>query len=294
MVVSASAASADVSERIRVSTLGGPMTQGLPASVRLWVTSPPSYNRTTFTGTSGRWVGPRYAATGNGAVGGDTSITWSLRITQAKDAVAAANAALQNNWPMDLRGGLSVPHVVGTRTVGTFLGHYRLTHAPGGDSIAAYELGVAFAVAPRVFVQLRFEVPDPVSDDAGTAGKYVVNGLLASVWNRGQALWTMSALELHGALPPSRVSAKAVAGGRTVRGVVADAFTHPVGRAKVVLQRFTGGGWRKVASTRTNAGGVYIIRGITTRGRYRAVATLGAAAVRSAAVLAGAGTRGTT
>jgi hypothetical protein len=139
-----------------------------------------------------------------------------------------------------------------------------------------------------VFVELRYELPAPLSDVAGAAGTYVVNGLPASVWNRGQALWVMSSVELHGALPPSRVSAKVTSSGRTVRGTVADTFAHPVQRAKVSLQRFTGRGWRKVASTRTNARGVYILRGISRRSRYRTVAALGATgAVRSTVVVAG-------
>jgi hypothetical protein len=206
VLASASSAIADVSERVRVSTAGGQLTRTLPPTVRLWVNSPPGYSRVSSDATGGRWVGPRYAATGDGSVGGETSITWSLKFAQAKDAVAAATSALQHDWPIDLRGGISVPHIVGKRTIGTILGHYRLTQPPGADA-AAYELAVAFAVAPGVFAQLRFEFPDPVSDDAGAAGKYVVNGLLASVWNRGRALWTMTAVELHGALPPARVTA---------------------------------------------------------------------------------------
>jgi hypothetical protein len=290
LLVSASAAAAQVSERIRVSTAGGQLTQRLPAGLRLWVTSPPTYNRAAFDGNNGRWVGPRFVATGDNSVGGETSIAWSLRFVQARDAVAAATAAVQRDWPVDLRGGLSVPHVVGRRTVGTILGHYRLIHPAAADA-AAYELGIAFAVAPGVFAQLRFDFPLPATESAGAAGLYTVNGLPASVWNRGQALWAMTGVELHGALPPARVSANVSAAGVAVRGVVADVFKHPVARARVALQRFSGGSWRRVASTRTNVSGVYALRGIAPRGRYRAVPSVGSASVRSAPVVAGRGTR---
>jgi len=286
LATAAVAAPAQVTERVRVASAGGQLTKGFPAGVFVWIVSPPAYARASLAGDGGRWVGPRYAATGDGTVGGDTSISWSLRFAQAKDAVAAANSSLAKGWPVDLRGGISVPHVIGGRTVGTILGHYVLT-APPGDRPAAYELAVAFAVGPGVFALLRYELPDPVSDDAGAAGSYVVNGLPASVWNRGQALWAMTSLELHGTLPPTRVSARVAPDGRVVRGTVGDAFRHPVVRARVALQRLTGSAWRTVASTRTDKHGVYALRGIATRGRYRTVATLGSAAVRSSSVVAG-------
>ena len=281
-----SAAPAQVTERIRVATAGGQLTQSFPPAVWLFLGSPPSYSRASFDGTSGRWVGPHYAATVDGSVGGETSISWSLRFAEAKDAVAASQSLLQHGWPVDIKGNVSIPHVIGNRTVGTILGYYVLTH-PAGAGASAYEAGLAFAVGPRVFALLHLDLPDPLSDDAGGAGTFLVNGLLPSVWNRGQAFWVLTGLELHGALPPTRVSAVVVADGRTVLGTVADAFQHPVVRASVALQRASGAGWHTVATTKTNSQGRYVLRGIARRGRYRAVATLGAAAVRSSAIVAG-------
>ena len=125
------------------------------------------------------------------------------------------------------------------------------------------------------------------SDDAGAAGTYFVKGVPASIWNRGQAFWVLTGIELRGPLPPTRVSAEVAGGGRVVRGQVTDAFRHPVPRAQVRLQRRAGSAWRTVASTRSGPNGAYVLRGIATRGRYRSVATAGSAAVRSSAIVAG-------
>jgi hypothetical protein len=285
VLATAASASGQVVERIHVSAAGGQLTKGIPAAVSLSIGSPPSYTRGTLNGDSGRWTGPRYAASGNGSMGGQTSMSWGLTFAQEHDAVAAAQSIPKHGWPVDLKGAVSVPHLIGKRTVGTILGAYVLTH-PTTAGAAGYEAGVAFAVAPRIFALLHLDIPT-ASENAGAAGTFVVNGIPLSLWNRGQALWVITGLELHGALPPTRVSARVAPDGRIVRGIVADAFRHPVVRAKVALQRESGGAWRTVASTRTDIHGAYVLRGISTRGRYRTVATLGTAAVRSNAVLAG-------
>jgi hypothetical protein len=286
VLATAAAASGQVVERIHVAAAGGQLTKDIPAAVSLAIGSPPSYTRATLNGDSGRWTGPRYAASGNGSVGGQTSISWSLTFGQEHDAVAAAQSIPKHGWPVDLKGAVSVPHLIGKRTVGTILGSYVLTH-PTSAGAAGYEGGVAFAVAPRIFALLHLDIATPASENAGAAGTFLVNGIPLSLWNRGQALWVITGLELHGALPPTRVSARVAPDGRVVRGIVADAFRHPVVRARVALQRESGGTWRTVASTRTDIHGAYVLRGISTRGRYRTVATLGTAAVRSNAVLAG-------
>jgi hypothetical protein len=286
VLATAASASGQVVERIHVAAAGGQLTKAIPAAVSLSIGSPPSYGRAALNGDSGRWIGPRYAASANGSVGGQTSISWSVDFAQGKNAVASAQSTLKHGWPVDLKGGVSVPHVVGKRTVGTILGSYVLTH-PTSAAAAGYEAGVAFAVAPGVFALLHLDIATPASESAGTAGTFLVNGVPLSLWNRGQALWVITALELHGALPPTRVSARVAPDGRVVRGIVADAFRHPVVRARVVLQRQTGSAWHPVASTKTNVHGAYVLRGIATRGRYRTVATLGSAAVRSAPLLAG-------
>jgi hypothetical protein len=286
VLATAAAASGQVVERIHVSVAGGQLTKSIPAAVSLSIGSPPSYTRAALNGDSGRWIGPRYAASTNGSVGGQTSISWSLDFAQAHDAVAAAQSIPKHGWPVDLKGAVSVPHLIGKRTIGTILGAYVLTH-PTSAGAAGYEAGVAFAVAPRVFALLHLDIATPASESAGAAGTFLVNGIPLSLWNRGQALWVITGLELHGALPPTRVSARVAPDGRIVRGIVADAFRHPVVRARVVLQRQAGAAWLPVASTKTNVRGAYVLRGIVTRGRYRIVASLGSSAVRSPALLAG-------
>lgn len=286
LLATGAAASADVAEQVRVASAGGRLTQGLRPNVVLAFTSPRDYIRASFAGTEGRWLGPRYAATGDGNVGGDTSISWTLRFATGRDGPAIARAALVHDWTLDIRGAVSVRHLIGSRVVGTILGHYIVTRVPGARG-AAHEAAMAFAVAPQVFAVLRFELPQPLTDDAGAAGTFLVRGLPASIWNRGQAFWVLTGVELRGPLPPTRVSALVAGGGRVVRGQVTDAFRHPVPRARVRLERSVGSAWRTVASTRSGPNGVYTLRGITTRGRYRSVATSGRAAVRSSAVVAG-------
>src|SRR5213079_1805323 len=101
-----STAHAQVTERIRITTAGGQLTQGFPPAVWLFLGSPPSYSRASFDGTSGRWVGPPYAATGDASIGGETSISWSLRFAEAKDAVAASQSLLEHGWPVDIKGSV--------------------------------------------------------------------------------------------------------------------------------------------------------------------------------------------
>lgn len=280
-------AAAQTVERIRVVSAGGPLTNTFPRATVVALTPPPDYTRAEAGDTQGAWVGPRYQATGNGAIGGRTSMAWNLRFGEGGDTAAAANALLAHRWPLDVRGGLSVPHVVRGRVVGAIFGHYVLTRAPG-DGSARYEATVAFPLAPRVLALIRFEAVDPESEVSGEAGRYVVNGSVpVSTWNRGQAFWSITGVRVEGSLPPTRISAQAAPGVKTVRGTVADAFRHPVAGARVQLQRNVGGGWARIASTRTDAAGRYRIRGVA-HGRYRAVATLAGVSVQSRPVLAGA------
>lgn len=283
----AAPAGAGVVERVGVAATGGEVTRSLPRGVSIALGSPPDYRRATRAGAEGRWLGPRYEATGDATAGGDTSMMWRLRFAQASNPVAAASAIPTRGWPVDLKGGVSIEHVIRGRVVGTILGHYVL--ARSGPTGAAYEAAVAFAIAPRVFGQLRLEAPEPATDDAGGAGSYVVNDgapVPASLWNRGQAIWAISNVRLLGALPPTRVSARTVSGGRVVRGEVADAFRHPVVGARISLQRFAGA-WRTVTSTRVNARGQYAVRGVATRGRYRVVAAVESSTAASRPLVAG-------
>ncbi len=281
-------AAAAVIDRVRIAEAGGAVTRSFPPSVFVSVTSPGDYVRASSSSSGGRWLGPRYQATGNGSLGGETSIAWHLRFTSGqKDAEAAAETVAHRGWPVDIKGGVSVPHVVAGRTVGTILGHYVLRRAPGAKS-AAFDAAFAFPVASRLYALLRFELLEPATDDAGDQGRYVVKGSLpASIWNRGQAFWALTAVRLEGNLAPTRVAARVAPNGQAVRGTVADAFRHPIIGARVVLERETGAGWTRVASARTNSRGAYSVRGISRPGRYRAVAAVGRAVARSVSFFAG-------
>jgi hypothetical protein len=277
---------AAVVDRVRVTEAGGAVTKSFPPSVFVSIASPADYVRATSSETAGRWVGPRYQASANSTRGGESTIAWHLRLAEgAKDAEAAANT-IAGGWPVDIKGGVSIPHVIRGRAVGTILGYYVLTRAPGSSS-AAYEGALAFPVGPRLYALLRFELLEPASDDAGRDGRYLVKGIPASIWNRGQAFWSITSVRLEGNLAPAGVSARAAAGGRAIRGRVSDSFRHPVVGAPVRLERETGAGWRAVASTTTDGRGAYVLGGISKRGRYRVAATLGSARARSRAIVAG-------
>ncbi len=178
LLVSVPAAAA-VIDRVRIADAGGAVTRSFPPSVFVSVISPTDYVRASSSSSSGRWVGPRYQASGNGSLGGQTSIVWHLRFTTGeKDAEAAAQTVAHRGWPVDIKGGVSVPHVVAGRTVGTILGHYVLRRAPGAQS-AAFDAAFAFPLGPRLYALLRFELLEPSTDDAGDQGRYVVKGSLA-------------------------------------------------------------------------------------------------------------------
>jgi hypothetical protein len=278
---------AAVIDRVRVTEAGGAVTKSLPPSVFVSIASPAEYVRAASSETAGRWVGPRYQATANSTRSGESTIAWHLRFAEgAKDAEAAANAVEGRGWPVDIKGGVSIPHVIRGNAVGTVLGYYLLTRAPGSSS-AAYEAALAFPVGPRLYALLRFELLEPGSDDAGRDGRYVVKGIPASIWNRGQAFWSITSVRLEGNLAPARVSARIAAGGRAIRGRVSDSFRHPVVAARVRLELETGAGWSAVASTTTDGRGAYVLPAVSKRGRYRVAATLGTARARSRAIVAG-------
>jgi len=277
--------SAVVVERVSLADAGRPLTQILPPGVFLVLVSPPEYARQSGNGTGGSWLGPEYRATGNGSVAGRATLAWKLGFdNRAKDTEEAARAALAKGWKETLRGGISVPHVVGKQAVGTLDGDFVLTVSPG-DGDAAHEAAMAFPVAPRLHAVITFEAGEPATDSAGELGKHIVlNGIPASTWNRGQSIRAMAGVRIDGNLPPTRITA--VASGRSVRGTVADAFRHSLVAAPVALERLADGSWRRLTSTRTDKRGGYSIR-VGSRGRYRAVATLGQLTVTSRPVRAG-------
>ncbi len=247
-------------ERVRVDRPGAQV----PGGVYLLIRSPAEYSRSALRGTSGSWVGPPYWLPENPSVRNTTSIDWEVGFDARPlntERIALAN--LTRDWTEDQRAGVSVPHVVGRRIVGTVPGVFIL-QVERRSSPA--ELVMALPVAPRLHAFIRFLLLRPENDSF-----FVKGSILASSWNRGQALLTMSRVRLEGNLPPSLVSIRPRRKG-VLTGFVVDMHHHAVVRIPVALERRSGSGWRRVATTRTNRLGGYTFR--VKAGSYRARATL--------------------
>lgn len=274
-------------DRVRVADVGGALTADLPPTVFVSLAPPADYVRNAASAEHGDWTGPEYWASGKRDQGGRASISWTIRFdNRSPGSEAAARAGLIRSWGETLHGGVSVPHVVLGRQVGTIDGDFVLAVAAGASN-ASHELAMAFAVAPHLYAVVDFLLTSPAASSAGAAGEYLVLGSIpASTWNRGQALRAMTGVHVEGNLPPTRISAKATSDGRVLHGILADAFRHPVIRTPVMLESLRAGSWRKVTSTRTDFTGAYSIR-IGRRAEYRVVAGLGTASIASVAVRAG-------
>lgn len=282
-LVVTSLASAEVVERVRVAEPGRTVTASLPPGVFLLLTSPPDYLRAQASATEGSWVGPAFAASGKPDLGGRASIDWKVRFeSTTRNTEDAARAALELGWKETLRGGISVPHVVAGRTVGTFDGDFVLTVSDEAD--ASHEAAMAFPIAPRLYAVVNFRLTAPSRTSAGEFGEFFVNAVRATTWNRGQAIRSLSGVRIQGNLPPTRVTVRGDA--RRVTGTVADAFRHPLLGARVVLDRRTGQSWRRLTATKTNTRGEFAIR-VGARGAYRVTAFLGSVSLTGPTVRAG-------
>lgn len=281
LAVGTQIAGAQSVERIRISDPARQAHQ-LPAGLLVELASPTKYDRQSTSGNSGRWVGPRFEQVGHPENAGFVSLNWSVSFDQRDgDAETVAKANVQHtNWTRDQQGGLSVPHVVGTKGVGTILGFYVMMRPPAtGD--ARFEGVLAFPLDKNLQAVIRFEALDPPDDT------YIVNGSsVASSWNRGQVLVALAGAQLQGNLPPTIVAARSIERGRKVRGKVVDRFLDAVLGARVSLEKSTGGGWTKVSSGRTNQRGFYSLRA-KRRGAYRVTVRMAGFAATSRTIRAG-------
>jgi hypothetical protein len=247
-------------ERVRVTR----PQASLPANLYLLVRSPDEYSRAALNPTSGSWVGPAYWNLENPAARNTATIDWEVGYDQRRlstERIALAN--LTRDWTEDQRGEISVDHVAGRRVVGTLPGFYVLQVQRRS---APSELVVAFRVAPALHAFVRFLLLRPESDEY-----HVKGAILASSWNRGQALLAMSRVRLEGNLPPSLVTIR-LRRKRVVGGFAVDFHRHAVVGIPVVLERRVGGRWRRVANRTTSAVGGYAFR--VKPGTYRTRATL--------------------
>jgi len=250
-------------ERIRISDTER-QTHQLPPGLLVELASPTGYERQSASGDSGRWAGPRFEQIAHPENAGQASLDWTVSFDQRDgeaDAIAHANIE-HTSWTRDQRGGLSVPHVVGTRGVGTILGYYEMVTPPTpGD--ARFEGVLAFPLDTNLHAVIRFEALGPPDDT------FMVNGSsVASSWNRGQVLVALAGANLQGNLPPKIVAARSIERGRMVRGKVVDRFLDSVLGARVSLERNAGGGWTKVSGSKTDQRGFYLLRA-KRRGTYR-------------------------
>jgi hypothetical protein len=243
-------------ERVRLQRT--PST--VPQSLYLVLASPDEYSRAG----PGSWVGPPYWPPDNPGFRNSTAMSWEIGYDDrplATERIALAN--LTRDWAEDQRAGVSVPHVVSGRVVGTIEGFFVLQVERRS---APTELAMAFRIAPRLHTWVRFLLPRPENDTF-----YVKGSILASSWNRGQALLAMSRVRLEGNLPPSVVTIRARRKG-VLAGFAVDMHRHAVVGIPVSLQRRSRGGWRQVSTSRTNRRGGYTFR--VRPGSYRVRATL--------------------
>jgi hypothetical protein len=246
-------------ERVRVDRPGAATPNGLFLLIR----SPDEYSRVALRSSAGSWVGPPYWLLDNPSVRNNTSIDWEVGFDERPlntERIALAN--LTRDWAEDQRAGVSVPHVVGRRVVGTIPGVFILQVERRS---APAELVVALPVTPRLHAYIRFLLLRPETD-----AFYVKGSILASSWNRGQALLAMARVRLQGNLAPSLVSIRRRQDGLV--GFVVDMHGHAVVGIPVTLERRRGSGWRRVSTSRTSRVGRYSFR--VRPGSYRVRATL--------------------
>ena len=278
-------AGAGVVERIPV-TDSVRTGRDLPPGLMIELASPDEYNRGAFTGSEGSWIGPRYQARSNPAVGGPTRIDWRFSFDDfatSQPEVIVARHVRQPGWRRDQRGGISITRVVGRRVIGTILSEYTLL-SPGGND-ARFEAVLAFQLAENLHAVVHLDLVEPASDDF-----VVKQSISASTWHRGQALLALSRIRLRGNLAPKIVAARSVDRGRSVRGKVVDRFLAPVVGAPVALERQQGGRWVRVARAKTSDRGFYRLRP-GRRGAYRVTVNMAGFKAESRALLAGRGRR---
>jgi hypothetical protein len=251
-------------DRVRVAP--DPPVAGVPPGLFVVVGSPDDYRRVSVSGGRGSWIGPPYWPRGAPNPWGNTTIDWQVAYdTRRMDTERIALANLTQDWVEDQRNGVSVPHVVGGRTVGDILGFFVLQVQ---RQSAPSELVMAFPLSGDLHIVVRFLLTRPESNEF-----YVNGSILGSSWNRGQAFIAMSRVRLEGNLPPNVVSIRTKRRGRVVTGSVIDFFRHAVVGVPVTLERRVGRSWRRVATVRTSRFGGYSFR--VGAGSYRARATMG-------------------
>jgi hypothetical protein len=226
LLVFAAAAAAGVTGRAQVGVSGRNDTRGYSPALWVYLDSPQSYRKGCCTDVdSGEWLGPRFQASDNPSLAGDSSIGWrAVFDRRAGSAASVARANLVQRWPTAATESIAVPHLVGKAKVGTLAGSAILTTAPGTS--AQVEGALAFPLCPGLHVVATFGALKPFAGPTGTGGMYQVNGVDAPTWNRQQVDAALHGVSLVGYLPVKSVTA-ARAGG-TIAGRVTDCVGHPM------------------------------------------------------------------
>lgn len=269
----AAGAGAQVTNRAQVGVSGRNDTKGYSPSLYIVFASPSAYRSGCCTDTdSGEWLGPKYQASGNPSLSGDSKIAWAgVFDRRPKSATAAANAALVQKWPQVSQKPMSVPHVVRGTTVGTIPGVAVLTRSPAEP--AQHEAALGFPLCRGFYVATEFDLLAPFTDSTGgVAGQYMVNGTLASTWNRQQADAAVAGVRLEGYLPAASLTARRK--GNAVVGVLRDCAHHPMPGVRVRIG---------AASATTGPDGSFVVRRKCARGRCPSVVKVsaGGATVRA-------------
>jgi Carboxypeptidase regulatory-like domain len=260
--IAAVPAAAAVTDSVKVHDTGGNRMEVFTRALALVFQSPPDYARGCCYDTNGgEWVGPP-------VVGGpgNSTIDWSYEPRFGEpDNATAARRALIHGAPEVASGATTVPHLIGSRSVGSIAAFYVITRLGALGGNARHEAAVAWPIHPGIHAVARFDLLNPVADPAS------VNGMLASAWNREQAERSLQGVSLVGSLPPRRVTARAR--GRRVAGRVLDMHGHAVAGAAVRLEQRRGRRWRAISRTRSGATGGFSLRA-RSAGTYRVTATL--------------------
>jgi hypothetical protein len=242
-------------------------TRGLHAAI----TTLPQYTRTGFDGDSGNWRGPDCVPRGRLDLAAPLSLSWGLGVQPATSPLDAARQARTFDWKVIETTTVPLPHVVGSRTLGTIPATLVLTDSEGDTGY--HEAGLGFALARGRFVGAR-------AWSGGNAFACIVDGprIPVAQWHRRVARESLAGIRVEGNLPPARVTVRR--SGRRARGSVADVNGHPLVAAPVALERRRGARWRVVSRGKTSASGAYSLR-LRAAGLHRVAASSGGATARS-------------
>ena len=250
VVLPAMSATPTPRDRVQVGRPGQNATAGFPLGLFTGVALLPGYRAVgLFDGESRNWEGPEFRAA---TLGGTSTLDWQVTFDRPGSAAAMASRALGGlSWPVAEQPTVRIPHLVGTRNVGSIPALALLTKAPG-DNNAQYVSVVAFPLCRGLFVSAKFSLLSPGSEYATSpSDRFLISGTPTKQWNHDRAVEALAQVTLEGYLPLGRVTARAA--GRTVTGTVRDCRGDPMAGIDVRLLR----GSVTVSRARAAANGSY-------------------------------------